>query len=686
MPLSVVRDSKMSTKCPTVCVCSSSKVSCRGRGLTSIPPLPQNTKDLDFSDNILNNLSIFTFQNIKELQIENLSLSNCNITDINDDAFKPLSFLRNLDLSRNLLNFRSTVLTVGLRGLNRETIKSLNLSSQEVVNPYLQNDTFDGLSGSGLETILLMDGYLRYIEGYTFSKLQNLTTLNVSDNHIRDVSLKGLSALITLDLSENELYILPSFCNKTKVKYLPRLEFLFLGNNHISELGIPAKYEQCLPRLKELYLEFNPIGYIRTHQFLPLQSLEVVILDYMLVTRILIEKQAFSSPSLKRIRLGAFKHEVTNDQLDIFENCTSLTKLEMTFIKLNQLSDEDLRKLFRPVLNLELLAVRFAYLTYIPSIISEMKNLQLLSFYNNYIGHWNTDTFQQFRNLTYINLSENRITVVNETSFDQEFLNRADKILLRNNPFSCTCDNYWFVNWANKNKQKLEFPDRYECYSPPTLNDRPMSEYNPNFLECRGLKPDEIAGVVAAVALLVFLTVFILYRKYKWHLRYYIYLLRSKKEKYNIIPNDEFKYDAFVAYTSDDRSWVISNLMAVLEGQHNFSLCLHERDFLPGLTILDQISETIKHSRKVILVLSNNFAKSQWCQYEILLAQHRFLEEGGNSLILILLSDIKQKYMTNCLGMLMRTITYISWTNNSEGKKLFWNKVVASMKSSHRNT
>lgn len=47
-----------------------------------------------------------------------------------------------------------------------------------------------------------------------------------------------------------------------------------------------------------------------------------------------------------------------------------------------------------------------------------------------------------------------------------------------------------------------------------------------------------------------------------------------------------------------------------------FSGCIDDRDFTPGVPILDNIVDAIHSSYKVILVLTNNFVSSQWCQYE----------------------------------------------------------------------
>ena len=47
-----------------------------------------------------------------------------------------------------------------------------------------------------------------------------------------------------------------------------------------------------------------------------------------------------------------------------------------------------------------------------------------------------------------------------------------------------------------------------------------------------------------------------------------------------------------------------------------FSGCIADRDFTPGVSVLDNIVEAIHSSYKVILVLTDHFVSSQWCKYE----------------------------------------------------------------------
>ena len=47
-----------------------------------------------------------------------------------------------------------------------------------------------------------------------------------------------------------------------------------------------------------------------------------------------------------------------------------------------------------------------------------------------------------------------------------------------------------------------------------------------------------------------------------------------------------------------------------------FSGCIADRDFTPGVSVLNNIVKAIHSSYKVILVLTDHFVSSQWCKYE----------------------------------------------------------------------
>ncbi|XP_049429880.1 uncharacterized protein LOC125887245 [Epinephelus fuscoguttatus] len=73
-------------------------------------------------------------------------------------------------------------------------------------------------------------------------------------------------------------------------------------------------------------------------------------------------------------------------------------------------------------------------------------------------------------------------------------------------------------------------------------------------------------------------------------------------------------YHVFISYSSTDYQWTHS-LINQLESC-GLQVCYHERDFTPGRTVLENMSDCIQESQKVLLVLSQEFVRSRWCLLE----------------------------------------------------------------------
>ncbi|XP_035789622.1 toll-like receptor 13 isoform X2 [Anopheles albimanus] len=132
--------------------------------------------------------------------------------------------------------------------------------------------------------------------------------------------------------------------------------------------------------------------------------------------------------------------------------------------------------------------------------------------------------------------------------------------------------------------------------------------------------------------------------------------------------DDLFVYDVFVSYSENDRSWVLNELLPNLERSEDIAVCLHERDFKVGVSILENIIHCMDRSRTLLLVMSESFLLSHWCQFEMHLAQHRLLETRREHLILVLLEEIPKIKRPKTLHYLMKTKTYIRWpTEDTSG-------------------
>ncbi|CAG2227975.1 unnamed protein product [Mytilus edulis] len=155
--------------------------------------------------------------------------------------------------------------------------------------------------------------------------------------------------------------------------------------------------------------------------------------------------------------------------------------------------------------------------------------------------------------------------------------------------------------------------------------------------------------------------------KSRYRIRYLIHISRSRNSwKVRKKTAQPLLFDGFVIYSEPDKTWLYENFLPFLEKQHGYKLCIHDRDFQYGRLIVDNIVENMKNSRKIVLILSESFAESKWCQFEVLLAHERFLEHGPDSLISIKLEEITTFRMTNTLETLIKFATHAVWSNQNK--------------------
>jgi uncharacterized membrane protein YgcG len=97
----------------------------------------------------------------------------------------------------------------------------------------------------------------------------------------------------------------------------------------------------------------------------------------------------------------------------------------------------------------------------------------------------------------------------------------------------------------------------------------------------------------------------------------------------------ERPYDAFVSYSSLDEDFVVTELAPRLENGHKrFRLCLHYRDFPVGASIAETIVRSVESSKRVILLVSNNFLNSEWCKFEFQTAHQQVSQQLSLTLTL----------------------------------------------------
>ena len=114
--------------------------------------------------------------------------------------------------------------------------------------------------------------------------------------------------------------------------------------------------------------------------------------------------------------------------------------------------------------------------------------------------------------------------------------------------------------------------------------------------------------------------------------------------------------------------------------QPRFRLCIHDRDFMPGEAIEENILKAIESSRKTIIVLSKNFLQSAWCEFELQIARMECVEKGRNLIIAVMLEPLSvDDKMSRSVERLIRKNTYIEWPEDLSKREQFWNKLRAAL-------
>lgn len=219
-----------------------------------------------------------------------------------------------------------------------------------------------------------------------------------------------------------------------------------------------------------------------------------------------------------------------------------------------------------------------------------------------------------------------------------------------NNVVACTTTGVCNKNTAesNSNETELSFSfqlidfteNDYSCFNSSTNEQYFFHEVEPCALDRSNwpnlqdlLTTTSSLGMILGIIFGV--TFFLLLCYYKWwYIRYFFILVKNAtilsfldKEK-DLLDrqdpaDDKYAYDVFVSYCEENRQWVLDELIPNIENESEINICLHERDFEVGLSILENIISCMDRSKSLLLVVSEQFLLSHWCQFEMHLAQHR---------------------------------------------------------------
>ncbi|KAM4706458.1 toll-like receptor 6 isoform 1-T2 [Discoglossus pictus] len=335
-------------------------------------------------------------------------------------------------------------------------------------------------------------------------------------------------------------------------------------------------------------------------------------------------------------------------------------------------------------INIKHLFLKTNKVSQIPMGLSHMDHLEELNLASNQLLDLPNCTY--FSNLTFLNVESNRILYPSPKSIQS--CQSSKQIRAGHNPFMCGCEIRSFINIERRSPGKLiGWPDTYLCEKPEAIKGIKLSNFYIPEIQCNVLL---LIPIIVVPTVTIFAVIFGLckyfdvpwFLKMIWQWTRTKHRIRSTNKNYQLLQNELF-FHAFVSYSEHDSSWVKNILLPNVEKDDgSVRICQHERNFIPGKSIIENIVNCIDKSYKSIFILSPRFVQSEWCHYELYFAHHKLYNENSDNLILILLEPIPQYLIPSRyykLKALMAQRTYLEWPSEKNKQGLFWANLRASI-------
>ena len=624
-----------------------------------------NLNNLSLADNrvrILSPLTIFRLTSLLKLDLscnrikklpkfpillKAVDLRNNSIMEVDNTSFAGLQHLIDLDLSHNKISKYCSQCNIPY------TLKNFNLSSNELSVGSLnlttklrfadfRNNNLVSLAINGLKDYLHAreSAHIYLTEnGYPFRCTCNINMLNNESTFIYDRSnvtqyhIWNFTSLNCISVSENtseseitEISARKFACNTTCYGNCTCYHWKYGGDNinivDCLAAGLAAVPDNISSSTTILNLSGNMLQPLVPEIFFGLSKLVEMYLN---------------SSNITEIKAGSFRKLARLRKLDLSSN--SIRSLDSgLFI--------GLRRLIYLVLSCN-------------GMHEVMEN-----------------AFKYFDRLNYLDLAENKLK--NISNSDIESMNTIKSLQLSNNPWSCDCEFLKiFKPFTTKNAIHIKDYTNIICFDSNKtehyLSQIDLKEFCPHSKS----KAVIVLGSIVGVFILGSICFFIMLKNREF-LKLWFFIKCGWKSASVETEDWNRPYDAFVSYSNADEGFITGELMPRLEeprqGRLGYKLCVHFRDFPVGGHIPETILAAVNDSRRVIMILSDNFLSSEWCNYEFQAAHHRLLTEWQNRIIMILLHDLNRNLLDRQLKLYLSTRTYVK-----VGDPLLWDKIEYAM-------
>lgn len=276
-------------------------------------------------------------------------------------------------------------------------------------NNMLSNLDFLANQMNNLEELYLNNNQINHLDQKWFDCLIKLSKLTLSENFIKTIEggiFTGLGNLVELDLDENQIKTIPfeTFSNLTK------LVTIGLRKNRIK--GIESNAFKHLPSMKCLQLENLFIDSIQPCSFVNLVQLESISLENNRLTSLL--KDTFIN--LSSITQLNLRNNYLSELIKLGEQMPTVQKLnlaENSLFKVDNRIFAGLAKLVDLDLSQNRIEMIESY-----SFADQRERLQALNLSYNKLGLVKKSHFAELKALLYLDLSFNQISTLEKDSFE----------------------------------------------------------------------------------------------------------------------------------------------------------------------------------------------------------------------------------------------------------------------------
>ena len=253
--------------------------------------------------------------------------------------------------------------------------------------------------------------------------------------------------------------------------------------------------------------------------------------------------------------------------------------------------------------------------------LRNLSNLKTLDLSSNTLLNFSLD-LTKMDNLTKLNLANNNLRYLSKRSILQLNKLQATKLNhsfinvdLSGNLLSCTCTYLYFFHWMAKTTVLMVNRAQYQCQ----FSNGRMRKLNnlQNIIEILEKQCYSVTWMKLCVGLqtLYFTLVTLFSFLYRFRHIFHYFLLKIKLNRHLLrvhLDKRKYTFSAFISCERRDcKYFVMRYFLPELENKETeLKFCIAQRNFVVGVTILDNIVRAIHRSRKVVFIISRYFLES----------------------------------------------------------------------------